>query len=551
MEKRILLAFALSLAVLYGFRVLFPPQQPPTQPPPPTAQAAPAAAAPQVNQPTAQPKPAVTPVATTRRQEAPTNEDVIAAEIENVSIETPLYSATLSNQGAVLKSFRLFFGDEHKPTEVIDATGGAKIGWPLAIVTLDPKLDQTLNMANFKVSRDGDQVVMAYASNGIRARKSIVFDRENYTLHVQSSLTRAGEFVPHKIVWQSGFGDQSLSKPDVARHQVIYSNNGTYSRQAFTSIKEPQDVTTMQAGIEDGYFLAMLFMETPSARITKAEYPGADGKAVVTARVEAPASQGGPGIQIYVGPKSKKWLVQTDPQLERVISDYYGWFEFIAKPLTLALMWLNSYVGNFGWSIVLLTVFINFALFPLRLKQQLSMQKMAKIQPHMNALQDKYKKLKATDPKRAEVQAQMLDLYKQHGVNPMGGCLPLLLQMPFLIAFWRVFPVAIELRQAPWMLWIKDLSIADPLYILPILMAVTMFISQKMTPTTMDPAQAKMMMIMPVMMSVLFISQSAGLVLYMVTGNVVGIVQQTLIGKYWGSGQEPKRKRDKKTDPAE
>ena len=170
------------------------------------------------------------------------------------------------------------------------------------------------------------------------------------------------------------------------------------------------------------------------------------------------------------------------------------------------------------------------------------MQKMQKIQPQMRTLQDKYKKLKANDPRRAQVQTEMMGLYKEHGVNPLGGCLPLLLQMPFLIAFYRMLSLSIELRQAPWMLWIHDLSQHDPYYVTPILMAVSMIVMQKMTPTTVDPAQAKMMMIMPVMLMFIFLRYASGLQLYWLTSNVVGIGQQVFINKYWAPQTEKKLK---------
>ena len=168
------------------------------------------------------------------------------------------------------------------------------------------------------------------------------------------------------------------------------------------------------------------------------------------------------------------------------------------------------------------------------------MQKMQKIQPQMRTLQDKYKKLKANDPRRAQVQAEMMGLYKQHGVNPMGGCLPLLLQMPVFFGLYSMLSVSIELRRAPWLLWIKDLSQHDPYYVIPILMAISMFIMQKMTPTTVDPAQAKIMMIMPLMFAFMFLWVQAGLTLYWLTSNIVGIGQQVFINKYWSPHAETK-----------
>src|SRR6185436_5876156 len=194
---------------------------------------------------------------------------------------------------------------------------------------------------------------------------------------------------------------------------------------------------------------------------------------------------------------------------------------------------LHAFTGNFGWSIILLTVAVNLVLFPLALKQQTSMLKMQKIQPQMRRLQDQYKKLKPSDPRRAEVQKDMMNLYKEHGVNPMGGCLPLILQMPLLFGFYSALAYSIELRRAPWILWIKDLSQYDHYYVIPILMAVAMIIQQKLTPTAnVDPAQAKMMMIMPVMMTFLFLSYPSGLALYWLTGSVIGVARQVFINKY-------------------
>jgi YidC/Oxa1 family membrane protein insertase len=184
---------------------------------------------------------------------------------------------------------------------------------------------------------------------------------------------------------------------------------------------------------------------------------------------------------------------------------------------------------------------MNLVLFPLRLKQQVSMLKMQKIQPQMRRLQDQYKKLKPNDPRRVQVQTDMMNLYKEHGVNPMGGCLPLVLQMPLLFAFYSALQYSVELRHAPWMLWIKDLSQPDPYYVIPIAMAVAMFLQQKMTPTAnVDPAQAKMMMIMPLVFTFMFLSYGAGLALYWLTGSIIGVGQQVFINKYWSPQAEAK-----------
>jgi YidC/Oxa1 family membrane protein insertase len=174
------------------------------------------------------------------------------------------------------------------------------------------------------------------------------------------------------------------------------------------------------------------------------------------------------------------------------------------------------------------------ALFPLRLKSIHSAQKMQKLQPQMKAIQEKYKKLKPTDPKKQQMNAEVMALYKEHGVNPLGGCLPLIIQLPFFYAIYNLLSVAIELRQAPFMLWIKDLSVYDSTYVLPILMTVSMIVMQKMTPApSTDPVQAKMMMAMPLVFGFMLAATPSGLVLYWLTSNLVGIVQQVIMNKFW------------------
>src|SRR6266850_756205 len=343
MEKRVIFAFILSLAVLYGFRWLFTP---PATVPETAASVQPA-----------EPSPTPPAATSTKPPNAPTASsapapatNLRAEKAEEFGFDTPLYTATLSNAGGTLRSYKL------------------------------------------KAYADAD-----------------------------------GKTVPHSIVWQGGIGDQSIPA-DPAKRNAAYQVDASFKTINLRSIKEPQEVTSARAGVEDQYFLAMFLMPDPvPVKVHKQEFPGPDGKPAPHLYLSAAVPEG-EAIRVYVGPKDRQWLSRTDPQLVAVIN--YGWFEIIARPLEVALLTIHSYIGNFGWSIVLLTLVINLVLFPLRLKQQVSMQKMQKIQPQMKTLQDKYKKLKANDPKRPQVQAEMMDLYKQHGVNPLGGCLPLLLQMP-------------------------------------------------------------------------------------------------------------------------
>ncbi|MDA3078452.1 membrane protein insertase YidC [Campylobacter sp. JMF_06 NA1] len=226
----------------------------------------------------------------------------------------------------------------------------------------------------------------------------------------------------------------------------------------------------------------------------------------------------------YIGPKDYVTLKEVDPKLTNVIE--YGWFTFIARPMFKFLRWIYSHVGNWGWAIVILTLIIRAALFPLSYKGMLSMNKLKDLAPKMKELQEKYK----GDPQK--LQMHMMELYRKNGANPMGGCLPILLQIPVFFAIYRVLLNAIELKGAEWAMWIHDLSLKDPYYILPILMTALMFLQQKITPTSFtDPMQEKVMKFLPLMFGVFFLMFPAGLTLYWTVNNMCSIVQQYVINK--------------------
>lgn len=542
MEKRVLLAFVLSIAVVWAFQGLFMPAPPVTPPAAPVS--VPATPAP--------PAPAVVPPASPQAPASPETSDIAAAGPEDATVDTTLFRAVLSNTGGVLKSFQLkaYTDAEGKAIELVSQTAAATLGWPLGIVTGDATLDATLAQANFAVQTEGTEVRFEFAGNGVRAEKTLRFDPLNYQLTADTSVTNNGQNMPHRIVWRGGFGDQSIP-PDPATAFGVIGTDAKFERIGVTSVEGVMERSTTIAGVEDRYFLAAFILPQPATvQLTKLDYtpPVADADVVSTVSVAAPVLD--QPVRIYIGPKDDNWLAMADPRLGPVVD--YGYFEVITRPLLVALLWIHSYVGNFGWAIIILTIALNTALFPLRLKQQVSMQKMSKLQPQMRTLQDRYKKLKANDPRRAEVQSEMMNLYKQNGVNPMGGCLPLLLQMPLLFAFWNMLSVSIEMRRAPWILWLKDLSQYDPYFIIPILMAVSMIVSTKMMPTTVDPAQAKMMMIMPVLLTVMFLWLQSGVTLYYLTSNVVGIGQQWFIKKYWsGEDENPKPRRGSKNKAIE
>ena len=234
----------------------------------------------------------------------------------------------------------------------------------------------------------------------------------------------------------------------------------------------------------------------------------------------------------FAGPKDFDVLAAVDSDLVRAID--FGMFAWLVVPLLRALKWINGYVGNYGWSLILLTVLINLAMFPLRHKSVVSMRKMQEVQPEVKAIQDRYSKLKMSDPARGKMNQELMALYKERGVNPASGCVPMLLTLPVLFAFYSMLSVAIELRGAPFIAQIHDLSSHDPWFIWPLLMGVTMFIQQKMTPSTADPMQQRIMLIMPVMMSGMFLWAASGLVIYWTVSNTWGILQQMVTNRLIG-----------------
>jgi YidC/Oxa1 family membrane protein insertase len=235
-------------------------------------------------------------------------------------------------------------------------------------------------------------------------------------------------------------------------------------------------------------------------------------------------------FRIFVGPKDLNILAQLKPPLEDLIQ--FGWFGIIAKPLLFALQWTHRYVPNWGWAIVVLTILINIPLFPLKVSSWRSMKKMQKVAPEVQAIQNRYKKYSMNDPRKRKMNEEVMAVYNREGINPFGSCLPMLVQFPFLLAFYRMLGGVIELRHAPWFGWIHDLSVHDPYYVLPIVMTITMYLMQKMTPmATADPAQQKMMTFMPLFMGFIFINLSSGLNLYYLTSNIVGIGQQYYLVK--------------------
>ncbi len=547
MEKRLLLAFGLMGLVLFGTQYLIP--KPPKPAAPPVEQKAAAPAEPAPRQPEAS-TPA-TPPAGAKQAAAGAKGPAPAAAVplaegekeETQIVETDLYRIVFSNRGAVVRSWILkkYKDGTGKPVELVSATAAPKAGWPFSYVFPRERAATDLNRVLFAVSQpDPLTIEFNYNDGKVAAQKSFRFDQKRYRSELRSEVTSGGKGVDHQLAWRGGFGDRTVHNAPDTQKSVHYdaSRQKLIEEGAGTAEKGPVTVSGpfQFAGIEDNFFAGVILpaQGRPVEFVTWSDMvvpvQGAEEKHHVGV-----SFGGGAVIEagLFVGPKDTDVLRATDRKLETMID--WGWFWFIAKPLFLSLHWINDKVtGNWGWAIVLATVVINLLMLPLRFSQLKSSQKMAVLQPELQSIQAKYKGMSMKDPRKQKQNEEMMALYQKHGINPMGGCLPLVLQMPFFIAFFKVLSVAIELRGATW-LWVTDLSQPEtlPIRILPVGMLVTQVLMQKLTPAASpDPSQQRLMMIMmPVMLTVMFYGASSGLVLYWLTGNVVGIVQQYFFNK--------------------
>ncbi|MBE3073998.1 MAG: membrane protein insertase YidC, partial [Actinobacteria bacterium] len=379
-------------------------------------------------------------------------------------------------------------------------------------------------------------------ASGLTVHKEFAFSPDRpYIINFTARVSRGdSQFVP-TIEFGPGIGtgvvasSRTYSPPP----QPIFYRDGKITRVKNTKIEESavQDGTFGFVGVDDHYFLSAAL---PSGQPLHVQYraltvpvPGGDEKTTahfVELSVRFPSSP--EAARFFLGPKDFDVLVSVDRDLVRSID--FGMFAWIVVPLLRALKWVDGYIGNFGWSIIALTVLINLAMFPLRHKSVVSMRRMQEIQPEVKAIQDRYAKLKMSDPAKQKMNTELMNLYRERGVNPASGCVPMLLTLPVLFAFYSMLSVAIELRGAPFIWWIKDLSVYDPYFITPVLMGISQFIQTKMTPSTADPMQQKMMMFMPLIMMTFFLWAPSGLVLYWLVSNVWAIGQQALTNRLIG-----------------
>jgi len=458
-------------------------------------------------------------------------------------VDTDVYHVVFTNQGAVVQSWTLkqYKDANGKPLELVNQRGALKEGFPLAL-QFRGEATSPLNKALWEYHPGGNglSIEYDYSDGHTVAKKTISFAPNSYLVQFADEVKRDGVGVPHQVSWRAGFGDMDVANPPAHQAAIRYdvANDKLVRDVAKTAKNGPvyTDGSFSFVGMEDQYFTAVflppidspvkttLFSDSvPTAfNGTEEAFPG------ISAGGEARNQMG-----LFVGPKEGRILESVNPNLSHVID--WGWFRVIAQPLFMMLRILHDqFIHNYGWSIIVLTLFINLALFPLKIMNLKSMRKMQVLQPQIAKINDKYKGVGMSDPRSQQKQAEIMELYKKHGVNPMGGCLPMVIQLPFLIAFYKVLSVSVEMRYAHW-LWVGDLTQPERfgIHFLPLIMIGTSIMLQKMTPTPAggDPSQQKMMQFMPVMMGIFFWSLSSGVVLYYLTSNLVGVAQQWFFNK--------------------
>ena len=558
MEKRVLLAVFLSFLVLFVYQSLVVGPVPPEEPDPET--------------PAAQPPPppgagAVAPQPPASGQEQPgvpsePEPEPLVADVRarQILVETEHVTAVFSSRGAELVSWELkdYLDEQQDPLELIPAGLAEDYARPFSLAVDDAAITSRLREALFRPSADHLSVTEGSAplvfeyrdTSGLDARKEFHFGQAPYVVGFDGSVEQGGQPMEATLQWGPGpsgvqaasgigyrQGPQGIFFGRVYEDEVLQDVH--VSRLA--SPARPGEVYEGQfafAGIDNHYFLAVALFGGRQAQVryqpVSVPLSGASSEtdrafvAYDLRFADAPTTN----VAFFIGPKDFEILASVDRDLVRAID--FGWLSWLVVPLHRSLKWVHGFVGNYGWSIIILTVLINAAMFPLRHKSVVSMRKMQELQPEMKAIQNRYANLKASDPGKQKMNTELMNLYRERGVNPASGCLPMLLTMPVLFAFYRLLSAAIEIRGAPFVLWITDLAAHDPLYVTPLVMGATMVLQQKMTPSTADATQQKIMMFMPIVFTFMFLWAPSGLVLYWLTSNLWGIGQQVLTNRIIG-----------------
>lgn len=528
-NRNLIIALVLMTAVWFGFSLLFPSKpQPPAAPV--AENAAPAApsapAAPEIAAPAATSQPLPT----------------MAAPLKTVVVETGRYRAELSTSGArlvtmELKDYPATTAAGSGPVRLVSSpdsrfatlrtTGSGALG--LAAGAAYEVLGEAVR---HDIAADDRQTVVFrhVTASGVEILKSYTFYGDRYTAELSVSVRNLG------AAPLSGSLELALVEQWDEKSKDSYSFAGPANlagdKLDQVDVKDLlKEAKTYGADLSWGslqskYFMTALVPQSGAAEKVRVALNGDLLDTVFTAPYLnlGPAEARRFDYQLYLGPKDPALLKAAGHRLDEAV--HFGWFDLLAKPLLHVLIFFYGFLKNYGLAIILLTVIIKLIFWPLTHKSYASMKAMQKLQPEMQKLREKYK----SDKER--LNRELMELYKNHRVNPLGGCLPMLVQIPVFFALYKVLLDSIALRQAPFMLWLTDLSAKDPYYITPLLMGATMFIQQKMTPTTADPMQAKIFMLMPVIFTFLFLNFPSGLVIYWLVNNLLTIAQQYYINRH-------------------
>lgn len=544
MEKRVIVFLLFSLAVIFGYDFVLKelgllPQAPTTSEPVTTVSPSPSSAA---SAPDAEPSISPPGKVSSEKgavEKVPSREPIQVAA-ETVEVETTLYRAKFTSRGAVLTSWALkrYRGNSDDRPAVELVRQGGKFPEPLSLVIDDVEVAKELADGIYRIKRDFtalDQThpighltfIYENPTSGVRLEKQLTFHVDSYVVDI--ALKQSGLAGSMQVGLGTNFGIVEWGEGFIGSIGPVALVDGKTELDLPDSEVEHKG-SVQWAGLQDKYFLSVLIPKEAGSVLVRKEGVKLASTAV---RMPMTSPEATMELQMYAGPKEYDTLQNIQVGLENTID--FGWFIFgswdvvkaVAKPIFYVLRSINDYTGNYGLTIILLTIAIKLLFVPLQYKSYKSMKQMAGIQPKVLAVQEKFK------DDRDRLNKELIRLYRDHKVNPVGGCLPVILQMPVFVALFNILNVAIDLRQAPLGLWITDLSVQDPFYVLPIIMGGTMMIQQKITPTTMDPAQAKMMLALPVLMTFLFINFPAGLVLYWMTNNTLTIAQQIVTDRFF------------------
>jgi YidC/Oxa1 family membrane protein insertase len=472
----------------------------------------------------------------------------------NLVVDSSVYHVELSNRGGVVRSWQLkkYLNEETPPRalDLVNPDAAKELGWPFSIVLADPQLEAEANSALYEMTPSTQsatapvQVTFHWSDGHLDVTKKLNF-AQDYQLSVEVAVTLDGKPLPATIAWLGGFGDRAAFR-ESQFVSVFYKQNDKLNTLPFKKLGQPgNQVQPLElagpmeyTGIQDQFFAAAFIPDGSDISLWnwgQWHHSASNGQAISEPEAQMAAGAMNPGqlkVRVYVGPKDLALLGKVHPSLEGLVQ--FGWFGVIAKPLLFVLEWMHKYVPNYGWTIVVFTLLLTMALLPIRIWTFHSARKMQMVAPEIKSIQDKYKKYSMSDPRKRKMNEEVMAVYQREGINPLGSCLPMLVQLPVLWAFYRVLNGAIALRHAPWVWWIHDLSAKDPYYILPVLMVITSYFMTKMTPTptaAADPAQQKMMALMPVFMGFIFINLSSGLNLYYFSSNLIGVVQQWYLNR--------------------